>query len=82
MSKWRINPENKDLLVWYCKGKHTNVNWKSYQTTWAKRVKTLCWHEPTSDTEAEWEIMDKAERTAVKRSKGGWIAGKSSGGHK
>ena len=82
MSKWHINPENQDLLVWYCKGKHTNVNWKSYQTTWAKMVKTLCWHEPTSDTEAEWDLMDKAERTAVKSSKGGWIAGKSSGGHK
>lgn len=80
--KLRVNPETQNLEIWYCKGNHTKVHWKSYQTTWLRLVKTLCWHQPTSDTEAEWDLMDKAERTAIKSSRGGWIAGKSSGGHK
>lgn len=71
-----------ELTLDFCTGSHTALKWRTYTYPWAKLVRRLMRDWATQETEAEWALLTKEQQTAIKGSLGGWIAGRSLGGHR
>ena len=69
-------------MVDFCCGSHTAVKWKQRTVSWSRLANRLMRDYATEETEDEWARLDKEQQTLIKGHLGGWIAGRTTGGHR